>query len=301
MRRISQVAALLLFLARAALGRGSIQVAFAGLPRSGTKSLSQAIKRLGYKTCHGTDLMQPSGMTEGARAILEAFADGNIDDALRLTEEENCEAVFDLHSWWWRHIRRKRPNAKFIIVIRDYDKWEASMQKAAAIVQPMVRYPLRWLSLFDLLTRVLIGAAQAAEGGIGLKDADEALDYYLHPSAEKYVQGRKGVYDRMVRDGLDFAKKEPKRALFFNLKDGYPPLCKFLGIPDDKCPDEDIPHANSGIELTITTFGFIIIELSFFAIPVLLVLFVVRKWWCKSAAMDDKSAPAAAAANKKDK
>lgn len=196
-------------------------------------------------------------------------------------------------------VARHSAQAKFIVVIRAYDKWEASMQKAAAIVQPMVRYPLRWLSLFDLMTRVLIAAAQTGEGGIGLKDADEALDYYLHPSAEKYILGRKGAYDRMVKDGLDFVKKEPQRALLFNLKDGYPPLCKFLGIPDDKCSDEDIPRVNLGIELTIAMFVFIIIELSFFAIPILLILFVVRKWWCTSAATDASSVPAAAA-NKKD-
>ena len=48
------------------------------------------------------------------------------------------------------------------------------------------------------------------------------------------------MYDRLVMDALDFVKTEPNRAMLFNLKDGYAPLCKFLDI--DECPDEEVPR-----------------------------------------------------------
>ena len=114
---------------------------------------------------------------------MEAFADNRIDDALRLTEEHGCNATFDLHLWYWREIRQQRPNAKFLVVIRDYDRWEASMQHVISIFQPMLRHPLRWLPVFDLTIRFMEAAAQHSMS-VG---PEYATDYFKHPTSEKYI------------------------------------------------------------------------------------------------------------------
>lgn len=269
-------ALLLLQLAAAVLGKESIEVVYAGFGRSGTKSLSQALKRLGYKTCHGTEMMS----MKDTQGIFEALAEQRIDDALRLTEEADCNATLEVHSWWWRAIRKLRPNAKFLVVIRDYDPWERSCQQALQVMQPMLRYPLRWLPMMDLSTRVMIAAAEESMG----KGPDDALEYLTNPTSEKSIKDRKQMYDQFVQDGMDFVKEEPDRAILFHLKDGYAPLCEFLGINESECPDEPFPQLNTVWELRITIVIFMILEVSVFAVPVIIILFVAQKLWWRSAA-----------------
>ncbi|CAB9526556.1 NAD dependent epimerase dehydratase [Seminavis robusta] len=265
-----------------------IRVAYAGFGKSGTRSLAQALTRLGYKTCHGTEMIA----MKGYKGIMEAFADDRIDDALRLTEEEGCNATFEVHSWWWQEVRKKRPNAKFIVVIRDYDRWEPSMQHTLKVLQPMLRYPFRWVPVMDVGVRVMVKAAMHSMD-VG---PDYAMEYLTHPTDEKFIAKRKQMYDKFVVDGTKFAQKEPKRALLFHLKDGYAPLCQFLGVDNDKCPiDEPFPHINTRWELTITIAVFMIIEVSVFLAPVLVILVVARKLWLRRGTSDSAAVTDAAA------
>ena len=281
---------LLLVLSYAPIAHGeeksSIKVVMAGFPRSGSLSLSKALERLGYKTCHGMDLVNAA--TGKFRGVLEALAENRIDDALDSSEEAGCEAIFEFHSPHWREIREKRPNAKFLVVIRNYDSWEKSISSLLGVLSPMFRYPLRLLPPFSLILRFNIATAQH---WLHIDNADDALDYLHNPETEQAKQIRKRAHELFVKDSQQFVQQEPDRALLFSLKDGYQPLCEFLGIDKATCPDEEFPHANSGVEVKKTALIFYTLQVLVFAAPlfVLWVLWKVLPWLYRMMSGNSKS------------
>lgn len=244
--------------------KSSIKVVMAGFPRSGSLSLSQALDRLGYKTCHGKDLVY--GATGKFKGVLEALAGNRIVEALDLSEEAGCEAIFEFHSPYWREIRELRPDAKFVVIVRDYERWENSISALLGVLSPMFRYPLRLLPPFSLIRKFNVATA----GGLGIGTVEDGEYYLLNPKTESARQIRKRAHEEFVKDSHEFLQQEPGRALLFNMKDGYKPICDFLGIePAVDCPNEPFPHANSSVEVKKTALIFYTLQIVAFVAPIL--------------------------------
>ena len=118
------------------------------------------------------------------------------------------------------------PEAKVIVSERDADKWYASCQATIMAIPKLALLPLMLLdtAFFAQWTPIMHANDTGTFGPAGMRDAQHAKD----------------VYRRLHREVRALVPRE--RRLEFQLKDGWGPLCEFLG---KKVPEgEAFPHVN---------------------------------------------------------
>ena len=253
------------------VGLETLQVIYAGFGRSGTHSLAAALKRLGYSACHGRDIS--INILGSHQSLVQAFIDHNVDAMIEHTEELGYNATLELHGMFWREIMERRPDAKSIFIIRDYDKWILSMMQLYWTIRPLFRYPLRFVSFYATMAEFyasLFAYNLQVSREDGWKHAMDPLD---HEQVEKL----KLSYDRFVLDAGKVLSRGQENTLLFQLgHQGYPVLCKFLEIPAARCPNEEFPHIYSSQELIVSGYLMRLMEVMVVVLP-LLVLWVTYK------------------------
>jgi len=187
-----------------------------GFPRTGTFSLKLALNQLGFGPCfHATELL-----THPDRVPLWVQAgNGNAD----------WEAVFaGYHAtvdapgcYFWRELAEYYPNAKVLHSVRDPETWFDSTQ--ATVFGPnsfAMKPPPPAKPFFDMLAR--------RRGQLSLQTRDEMLAWFERHTDE-------------VRANIP-----AERLLVFEVREGWAPLCAFLGVP---VPDTPFPRVNVRAEL----------------------------------------------------
>jgi hypothetical protein len=191
-----------------------MQVIGAGLGRTGTQSLKLALERLGFGPCHHMEEVfarlgeQVPLWTEAARgapdwtAIYNGFG----------------SAVDWPTAGFVRELAEVYPDARFILTLRTPDSWADSFGET---IGPLMN---------------------------GVPLPPEMQDWLAMGRA---VLGRSGVHEGLGRDGLMAAFQAHNdavrgaipagRLLVFEVRDGWGPLCAFLGVP---VPDEPFPRTN---------------------------------------------------------
>jgi hypothetical protein len=147
---------------------------------------------------------------------------------------EGYDASTDLPACiYWREMMVAFPDAKVILTIRDAESWWKSYQSLVESQQGPVDH-LLFLPRF--------------------KKLDRLVENNEHNEAVKTTV-------------------PADRLLIFDVKDGWEPLCKFLGVPT---PDEPFPHENIGTKLVEKTMGQIVIkDLVKFGLPYLVGTIIV--------------------------
>ena len=212
----------------------TIQVIGAGFGRTGTLSLREALVRLGF----GPSDHMLENFEHPARFGLwrDAFACKQrgepIDWRPLLT---GYRAIVDWPgAYFWRELTAAHPDAKVILTVRDPDRWYDSAlatifaMRARAQDSPRSQTLLR--ALGPLIPRMRDGMRLADEviwhGTFGgrFPDRAHALSVFREHNAE--VE----------------ATIPPDRLLVFEVKQGWEPLCAFLGVPVPE--HEPFPHVN---------------------------------------------------------
>ncbi|MDE2078947.1 MAG: hypothetical protein KGI73_01020 [Patescibacteria group bacterium] len=177
-----------------------------GLSRTGTTSLAKALRILGYRTIHAPISIlknQDGKLALNAKAAMqyEAMTDSTVAVVYR-----ELDAAF--------------PGAKFILTLRDVEKWLISMRRVRKI------YPL--LRLHPALSQL----CYEAFGESHLNNEEIMRTRFLQHTREvlAYFRGRD---DLLVMD--------------FSAGDGWEKLCNFLGQPIPSIP---FPHSNRQSLLT---------------------------------------------------
>lgn len=188
----------------------------AGLGRTGTLSLKMALEQIGYGRCyHMGEVMQ----NPDATSLWVQAADGNPD----------WEAVFDGYTAavdypacsFWRELAAYYPSAKVLLSLRDADKWFESTQET--IFSEKISGMLRQSPMKEFFEKTVWKAFGAR------------------------ISDRKFMIEAFKRHNEEVQRAIPKeRLLVFEARDGWEPLCKFIGLP---VPDMPYPHANSREEL----------------------------------------------------
>lgn len=193
----------------------SLKVIGAGLGRTGTSSLKIALEKLGFAKCHHmSEVFENQHQVAG---FLAAAQGESIDwDKLFAGYQASCDwpsCVF------WHELSDYYSNAKVILSIRDSESWYRSMSNT---LLPFTRKaidgrpgPIRDITEKIFLNRTFSG---------NIDDKDHVIEVFEH-------------HNQIVRDTI-----APERLLEFNSKDGWEPLCKFLGIP---VPQEPYPNINT--------------------------------------------------------
>ena len=228
----------------ASCGAGTIEVIGAGLGRTGTKSLQAALDRLGYRAYH---FPLPAHAETWAR-----YAEGaaSSDEVLDMVTREGYNATCDEPAAdMYEAQLRKFPHAKVILTVRDSGKaWAASWKGLAAFIEVQERpfslsYPtfIQWIPFMRAWRRMrdVIGTHLGLPPGMLVRGSLESqID-------DAWLASQYQAHNAQVRDRVPAAQ-----LLEFNVKEGWAPLCAFLG---KDIPPGPFPNVNESADLILAT------------------------------------------------
>lgn len=194
----------------------TIKVFSAGFGRTGTLSLKLALEEIGFGPCHHMKEVLENGAAQ--IPLWNAAADGQPD----------FDAIFKGYNsavdWptaaFWREVAARYPDAKVILSTRSAESWYSSFSETIlASLLAKENWPPPAVPWLTMVTRVVIdrslGGRTDKDGVIAAFQAQEAAVKAAIP---------------------------PGRLLVHTAKDGWDPLCAFLGVP---VPETPYPRTNS--------------------------------------------------------
>ena len=212
-----------------------MKVICAGLSKTGTKSLASALRILGYKVYDF-----PEHTDIHLNEWIEIYYDGTTPDFASMYS--SVDGVTDLPAaFWWEEILACFPEAMVILNVRDNDDvWVKSWAKHLHMT--------RELGVFSKLAYLLCPKPR------------KLLDFYnaectavygsVNPDSTFLFKKRYNEHNERVQAVVPASK-----LLVYNVKQGWAPLCQFLGldIPSQEFPRENI--GGSGRHGSIAEFG----------------------------------------------
>ena len=190
----------------------------AGLGRTATFSLKFALEQLGFGPCY-----HMSEVFAGARRNVPLWLDA-------IDGRPDWDAIFDGFAsttdypacTYWRELAAHYPAAKVVLTVRDPDSWFDSVSET--IFSEAMQGSLAGSPLGDMMQGVIFDAF-----GDRVRDREFMTEWFI----------------RRNRDVIDSLPAE--RLLVFSPKDGWEPLCAFLGVA---VPDGPFPRVNSRDEIS---------------------------------------------------
>jgi hypothetical protein len=208
-----------------------VKVIGAGFGRTGTRALKAALERLGYGPCY--HMSEVIDQPQRVRQWLE-IGEGAPADWDRVFA--GFRAALDWPAAaYWRELAQHYPEAKVILSVRDPWEWYESVSATifrSALEErrplPAHRRVIRWLvarrapdfALYPRMAKAII--TERVFGG-RIDDRAHAVSVFERHIAE-------------VKDALPAS-----RLLVFDVRQGWAPLCTFLGSP---VPAEPFPAVN---------------------------------------------------------
>jgi hypothetical protein len=191
----------------------------AGVGRTGTYSLKLAVNHLGLGPCHHMEavLHDIAGQVPLWNDVLSGRPDWGTAFSGFTSAVDWPTACF------FRELNAAYPAAKFVLTVRDPEKWADSfantIYKLLAGREQAPADKKAWLEM--------------ASGVIARTGFPDGLDQAALASA--YV-----AHNEAVKAAIPAA-----RLLVYEVKDGWGPLCQFLGVPE---PTEPFPRTNHRAE-----------------------------------------------------
>ncbi|ALE17045.1 hypothetical protein AMC99_01755 [Altererythrobacter epoxidivorans] len=196
----------------------TLEVIGAGPGRTATFTMKFALEHLGFGPCHH---------------MAEVLADARRQVPLWLgviNGKPDWDEVFDgfrscvdyPSASYWRELADYYPQAKVILTVRDADGWFESVSET--IFSDQMQAGLVGSPTGDMMK----GAIFDHFDGGDIRDRGFMTDWYNRRNQT--------VIDTIA----------PERLLVFHPKEGWEPLCKFLGVP---VPPEKFPRVNSRDEI----------------------------------------------------
>jgi hypothetical protein len=202
----------------------TIQIIGAGLGRTGTSSLKLALEQLGYAPCyHMREFFQHP---DHAQAWLDA-AEGKPVDWPKLFGDFQATVDFPGCSFY-QELMKVYPNAKVILSVREAEAWYESTYET---IFQMPQVMPRWLRVIPAISDIYsVATTLVWEKHFGGRFGDRA-----------YAIDHFNAWNREVEATVPAGK-----LLVFDVKQGWEPLCAFLGVP---VPEGPFPHANDRAEM----------------------------------------------------
>jgi len=198
----------------------------AGFGRTGTASTKRALEILGFGPCHHMEevIKHPEEVDTWVRAARGEKVDWKTFMSRWGSSVDFPSAIY------YRELMEAFPHGKVVLNVRSADSWYQSMSET--IVPMLTRWPNRMITPW--LPRI------SAPGRVMHDTKFRALvleQFYANPEGVKKV----------FNDHIEEVKRvvPPEKLLVFEAKDGWEPLCKFLGVP---VPSEPFPRVNDTAE-----------------------------------------------------
>jgi hypothetical protein len=203
----------------------AIKVIGAGLGRTGTLSLKMALEELGFVRCYH---------------MVELFTNGKhvrVWDLASRGEPIDWDALFEGYQatvdWpgcaFYAELMRRYPEAKVVLTVRDPERWyESSRQTIYYVRNAFPGWMRLLLPRMRVVRRMLDRVAWNGMFQGRFDDKEFTIDVFNR-------------YNEQVRRVVP-----PERLLVYEVREGWEPLCAFLGVP---VPDgKPFPHVNDAAE-----------------------------------------------------
>lgn len=222
-----------------------MEVLCLSLPRTGTMTIQHALRTLGYKKVWHGDPESLTDVPPHMSRVCNELAIRKFRDKLPINKDELEEFLYDFDAttdippcYFWEDMLAAYPDAKVILVERDVDSWYQSyvINLLSTLFGTWHGWlyrnfaePILGVRHYTLLTNLTFGFFHAKSYGELQKKAKQV--YVDHYSAVQWA-----------------CKKQGRPLLNFQLKDGWFPLCEFLGkeVPVGL----NFPRANEGKTLS---------------------------------------------------
>lgn len=207
-----------------------MKVIVAGFPKTGTKSLNAALTKLGYKVY---DYFENVYYLE--ESYTKIYSEGWTTEDFRKMYEDVDAVVDSPAMYFWEEISKAFPEAKIILSMRDSEEaWFESLRKQLEVLDS--NFFLRLTQILSPTTRrffrnVSEPTACVAFGIPPMSDFRVKTPINKQMLMLKYRAHNAYVMNNAPADKL----------LVYQCKEGWKPLCDFLGVP---VPDEPFPHKN---------------------------------------------------------
>lgn len=196
----------------------SLKVIGAGFGRTGTLSLKSALEKLGFGPCY--HMMEVMARPDHV-AMWHGLAFGKPIDWDVLFAEFAATVDWPACTFW-RELADHYPDAKVLLSVRDPEAWWRSMNDT--IYQAMT------ITLSDRMPPVMKQQLEMARKLVATDTFSDRFEDKAHAIA---------VFQRHTENVR--ANIDPKRLLVYEVKEGWAPLCRFLGVPP---PAEPFPRLN---------------------------------------------------------
>ena len=203
----------------------SFQVIGAGLGRTGTMSMMLALEELGFDPCH--HMFRLFENAERNHHLTALSRDLNDDEALEGLFGGYKSVVDHPGCVFYEKFMQLNVNAKVILTIRDSpEAWEKSAQDTIFELNKPMNWFKRQFIRYNMPSHI--------------KDT-EKICIEVHGSNPYDI---KADLCQLYRDWYSKVVETvpAEKLLIFNVKQGWKPLCDFLGVP---IPDKDFPKSNS--------------------------------------------------------
>jgi len=211
-----------------------VKVVGAGFGRTGTASLKAALETLGFGPCyHMTEVFKHP---EHAGFWVAAWRGEPVDGDEVLG---NYEATLDWPACtFYQELLKRHPDAKVILSVRDPERWYESTRNTIYELSVGITASPLYRAGFAFVSLLVLGAS----GSINM--ADEII---WEGTFDGRFEDKRHAIEVFNRHNEEVRRGVPQdRLLVYEVKEGWGPLCEFLGVEE---PGKPFPRLNDAVEM----------------------------------------------------
>jgi len=214
-----------------------VKVIGAGFGRTGTSSLKGALEELGFSPCyHMTEVFANPEHADFWRAAWRGEPVNWDGDGVL----GSYEATVDWPACtFYAELMERHPDAKVLLSVRDPAKWyESTRNTIYELGKISTGSPLSRLS-FALLSLLAFGTFNTGQGPM-------TEEIVWQGTFDGKFEDRHRTIEVFNRHNDEVRRRVPKeQLLIYEVKEGWGPLCEFLGVEE---PDKPYPRLNDAAE-----------------------------------------------------
>ena len=227
-----------------------------GIGKTGTKSISKALRHLGYTVFDWEEHV--FDFQDHWVDVFQNFAQLDVKRVYK-----HADAVVDARgNFFWEEILEAYPDSKVILSKREEDSWLKSLVNQLQVFEAVISR--RFLAVLSPTSRKQIFILYSHLTAI-LGSAD--------PKSACVLRTRYRMHNHRVKSLVP-----PEKLLVYNVKQGWKPLCDFLGceVPTVAFPHENVKGEIAEVPLSETRSGRqVILEIQRALIAILSVIVVI--------------------------
>ena len=212
-----------------------MKIVGAGFGRTGTTSLKAALEKLGFGPCyHMTEVF---AHPKHADFWVSAWRGESVDWEGVLGE---YQATLDWPACtFYEELMERNPDAKVILTVRDPESWYDSVRNTIYELSNAIRSPIS-RTVFGLISLLTFGGFAGGRTPL----ADEII---WQGTFDGRFEDRDYAIRVFKQHNEEVKRKVPSgKLLVYEVKEGWGPLCEFLGV---EAPDEPFPRLNDAAQL----------------------------------------------------